>query len=277
MKAILVPTDFSENANTAIEYACELAKSLGAEVLIINIFTPPVTQYNVISPLIEEETGRARKLAKEKLASISKVVQSQYKSIICNTNFFVGTIVGIIEQLISEDKADLVVMGTKGASGLDKMLFGSNTAHVIEKVKCPVLAIPRYCPYKAPERIVYATDFNNEELDHIETLVSFSKAFHAELMITHITTDKSALMSEEMLKRNFAKRVSTITEYPSIAYFVGYEENINKALESFSTRVNADWIAMYTRERKMFERLYNPSLTKAMAYQTKIPLLAIKG
>ncbi len=277
MKSILVPTDFSENANTAIEYACELAKPLGAEVLIINVHTPAVTQYNVISPLIAEETGRARKLALEKLASICELVQNQYKPVICNTQFVVGSVVDAIEQLIDEGKADLVVMGTRGASGLDKILFGSNTAHVIEKVKCPVLAIPRDCPYQIPKRIVYATDFNIEELDHIETLVTFSKAFNAELMITHITTDEGALESEVMLKRNFAKRVSELTDYSSITYFVKYEENINRALDSFTTQVHADWIAMYTRERKMFEKLYNPSLTKAMAYQTKIPLLAIKG
>ncbi|HCM77879.1 MAG TPA: hypothetical protein DIS90_15960 [Cytophagales bacterium] len=277
MKSILVPTDFSENANTAIEYACELAKSLGAAVFIINVYTPAVTQYNIISPLIEEETGRARKLAKEKLASIQELVQSQYKPLVCNTEFVVGGLLEAIEELVDKDKADLVVMGTRGASGLDKILFGSNTTRVIEKVKCPVLAIPAECPFHTPKRIVYATDFNNAELDHVGKLVIFSKAFNAELMFTHITTDRAALESEELLKRNFAKRVSALTDYSSITYFVKYEDDISRALDSFTTQVDADWIALFTRERKMFEKLYNPSLTKAMAYQTKIPLLAIKA
>ena len=277
MKSILVPTDFSENANTAIEYACELARSFGAKVLVMNAYTPAVTQYNIVSPLIEEETGRARKLALEKLSAICGLVQNQYKPVACDTKFVVGGIVDAIEQCMEEGKADMVVMGTKGASGLDKILFGSNTTRVIEKVKRPVLAVPAGCPFQPPKRIVYATDFNNEEFGHLETLVSIAKAFGAELMVTHITTDKAALESEKMLKGNFARQVGGLTDYPAITYFVKYEENIERALDSFTTQVNADWIAMYTRERKMFEKLYDPSLTKAMAYHTKIPLLAIKG
>jgi len=275
MKLILVPTDFSDNANTAIEYAGQLAKSLNAEVLIVNVYTPAVTQYNVISPLIAEETGRAQKLAVEKLESISNLVQKQY-GVKCKTQFEVGGIVDSIDTIVTQHRIDLVVMGTRGATGLDKILFGSNTTRVIEKVKCPVLAVPKDCPFQAPKRIVYATDFHNAELNHLGKLVSIAKAFDAEIMMTHITTDSAAMKSEEMLKRNFAKKVSELTDYKSISYFVKYEEDINRALDSFTTQVYADWISLLTRERTLFEKLYNPSLTKAMAYQTKIPLLAIK-
>lgn len=277
MKSILVPTDFSENANVAIEYACELGNQLDATVLIINTYTPAVTQYNVVSPLITEETQRARKQAESKLATICEVAQSQYKSLVCNTKFIVGGIVESIEEQIEENNIDLVVMGTKGASGLDKIIFGSNTAKVIEKANCPVLAVPRDMPYEIPKRIVYATDFNNKELDQIQKLATIANVFKAEIMMTHITTEEEAMLSEEMLKRNFAERVKTITDYSPITYFVKYEENIGRALESFTELVNADWIAMFTHKRSLFEKLYNPSLTKSMAYHTQIPLLAIKG
>lgn len=277
MKSILVPTDFSENANVAIEYACELGKQLGAEVLIINTYTPAVTQYHVVSPLIKEEIQSARNQAESKLATICEVAKSQYKSMVCNSKFIVGGIVESIDQQIEENNIDLVVMGTKGASGLDKIIFGSNTTRVIEKANCPVLAVPRDMPFEIPKRIVYATDFNNEELNHIQELATIANAFKAEIMMTHITTDEGALLSEEMLKRNFAGRVKAITDYSPITYFVKYEENIGRALESFTKLVNADWIAMFTHKRSLFENLYNPSLTKSMAYHSQIPLLAIKG
>ncbi len=277
MISILVPTDFSENANVAIEYACELGKQLGADVLIINTYTPAVTHYNVISPLIQEEIGNAKKVAEKKLATICEVVKEQYDPLACSYKFLVGGIVESIESLITELNINLVVMGTKGASGLDKILFGSNTTRVIEKVNCPVLAVPKDMPVEIPKRIVYATDFNNFELEHIQELATIANAFKAEIMMTHITTDEKAVLSEEMLKRNFAERVKAITDYAPITYFVKYEENIARALESFTSLVNADWIAMFTRKRALFEKLYNPSLTKAMAYHSEIPLLAIKG
>jgi nucleotide-binding universal stress UspA family protein len=196
--------------------------------------------------------------------------------LVCNFKFIVGGIVESIDQQIEESNIDLVVMGTKGASGLDKILFGSNTTRVIEKANCPVLAVPRDMPFKIPKRIVYATDFDDSELSHIQELATIANAFKAEIIMTHITTDEEALLSEEMLKRNFAERVKAITDYTPITYFVKYEEDITRALESFTIQVNADWIAMFTHKRSLFEKLYKPSLTKAMAYHSQIPLLAIK-
>ncbi|MEQ8363020.1 MAG: universal stress protein [Cyclobacteriaceae bacterium] len=276
MKSILVPTDFSTNANTAIEYACELAKSLRSEVTVLNIHTPAVTQYDVASVLIKKELDFAKEIAEEKLTGISKMIQEEYQ-VTCKTKFMVGGVVDTIEDLIESGESDFVIMGTRGASGLDKILFGSNTTRVIEKVTCPVLAIPTGCAFQPPKRIVYATDFNNAELNHINKLVAVAKSFNAELMMVHITTDKEALQSEEMLKRNFARQVSQLTDYPSITYFAKYEEDIVRALDSFTQQVAADWIAMLTHKRSAFEKFYNPSMTKAMAYQTKIPLLAIKN
>ncbi len=276
MKKIIVPTDFSENATAAIEYACELAKSLKAAIVVANVHTPAVTHYNVISPLITEETGRAQKFAEERLQSIAKLIQKQY-GVNVTTKFLVGGMVESIESLIGDSSAEMVVMGTKGASGIEKILFGSNTSRVIEKVKCPVLAVPVNCPFALPKKIMYATDFHNEELGHLTTLTTIAGVFNAEIMMTHITTDRSALESEEMLKRNFANRVSALSDYKPINFFVKYEDDIARALDSILGQVNADWIAMFTRDRTLFEKLYNPSLTKAMAHQTRVPLLAIKA
>lgn len=278
MKSILVPTDFSKNSNAAIDYACELAKSLGAQILIVNIFTPAVTQRDMTSSIIEEETIAAQKNSEEKLEAIGEQIKNQYASISYETQFVVGGLVDAIDIIVAGNDIDLVIMGTRGASGLERILFGSNTTRIIEKVKCPVLAVPINCPFQVPKRIVCATDFNNEELKHIKKLISIAKVFNAEVMMTHITIDDSALESEILLKANFSKRVSELTGYPSINYFVKYEEDVRRALDSFSGQVNADWIAMFTRERTLlFEKLYNPSITKAMAYNTKIPLLAIKN
>jgi nucleotide-binding universal stress UspA family protein len=277
MRTILIPTDFSENANAAIEYACEIGKDLGADVLVVNMFTPALTQFSHANAVIKAETEKVGSSREEKLASICKIAEEQFSPLVCNYQFIVGGIVESIDKLIAEKNIDLVVMGTKGASGLEKILFGSNTTRVIDKVNCPVLAVPRDTPFQIPKRIVYATDFHNAELDHIQELATIANAFKAEIMMVHITTDEKALLSEEMLKRNFAGHVKAITDYSLITYFVKYEEDIARALESFTTQVNADWIAMFTHKRTLFEKLYNPSLTKAMAYHSKIPLLAIKG
>ncbi|MEZ4973910.1 MAG: universal stress protein [Cyclobacteriaceae bacterium] len=276
MKNILVPTDFSENANTAIEYAAELASHAGSKISVINIYTPAVTKSNIISPLIQKEISAAEEGAKTKLNVIKTAVTEQFPGVSCETSFATGPVVTSIETLAQQLNADMIVMGTRGATGMDKILFGSNTAHVIEGSSCPVLAIPKEVPYRKPTKIILATDFANEELGHIPKLVNLARALGAEILMTHITTDQEAMQSEEMLKRNFAKRVADATDYTSISYMIKYEEDIARALQTAVSQVDADWIAMLTHHRNFFEKIYNPSMTKSMAYQTKIPLLALK-
>ncbi len=277
MKLILVPTDFSENANTAIEYACELAKSLGGKVIVTNIYTPAVTKYNVISPLIQDEINRARIHAETKLKAITDTIAQQYPGLAHQYEFQVGGIVESIESMVSAKNVDMVVMGTRGASGLDRIFFGSNTTSVIEKVKSPVLTVPHDCVFQIPGRIIFATDFNDAEIKKLDKVIAIAEIFKAEVMFTHITTNREAQFSEEMLKNNFSKRVNEAFAYPLSTYLVKYEENIPRALETIVNEVEADWIALMTHDRTFFEKLYNPSITKKMAYQSKIPLLAIKA
>ncbi|MGE0588191.1 MAG: universal stress protein [Cyclobacteriaceae bacterium] len=276
MKTILVPTDFSENANTAIEYAAELAYHAGAKISVVNIYTPAVTKSSVISPLIQEEITAAENSAQTKLNAIKETVTDQFPGVNCEISFATGSVVASIEKLAQQLNADMIVMGTRGSTGLDKILFGSNTARVIEISSCPVLAIPKEVPYRKPTKIILATDFANEELGHIPKLANLAKSLGSEILMTHITTDHEAMQSEEMLKNNFAKRVANATDYSAISYMIKYEEDISRALQTAVNQVDADWIAMLTHHRNFFEKIYNPSMTKAMAYQTKIPLLALK-
>jgi len=277
MKLILVPTDFSENANSAIEYACALGSSLHADLLVVNIFTPAVTKHNVVAPIIQDEINMATKSAEEKLNVIASTIKDQFPEIDCSYQCLVGGVLESIESLVAEKSVDLIVMGTRGASGVSKVLFGSNTSALIENAKCTVLAVPKDLPFKVPKKIIYATDFNDTELKKLVNIMAIGSAFNAEIMMTHITTDKDALESENLLKSNFAKRVSEIYDYPSISYFVKYEDDIMRALETIVNQVDADWIAMLTHKRSFFEKLYNPSLTKEMSFHSKIPLLALKG
>ncbi len=277
MKKIVVPTDFSEGANNAIEYAVALAQACQAEVKILNVYTPAVTHFEVVSPLIEDEIESARKASQNKLAAIGQIIGSQFPDVNYATAFAIGGLVNTLAELARQGQADLIVLGTTGASGLDKVLFGSNAAKIIENVPCAVMAIPKDCPFKVPQRIAYATDFNAAELQKIDQLITIARAFEAEITMVHITTQEEALVSEEMLKRYFAQKIARLTSYEKITYHLKYEENIQRGLASFIQQTNTDLIALLTHEHTLFEKFYNPSLTKFMAYHSEIPLLAIKA
>lgn len=277
MKRIVVPTDFSENANNAMEYAVALAQACHAEIKILNTYIPAVTHFEIVTPLIDDEVETSRKTAQSKLATIGQVMGGQFPHLNYNTAFVVGGLVDTLEEWARQGQVDLIVLGTKGATGLERVLFGSNATKIIESVPCAVMAIPKDCPFKAPQRIAYATDFNMAELQKIDQLITVARAFDAEIAMVHITTQEEALVSEEMLKRYFAQKIARLTRYEKITYHLKYEENIQRGLASFIQQTNTDLIALLTHERTLFEKFYNPSLTKHMAYHTEIPLLAIKA
>lgn len=163
----LVPTDFSKNADHAIEYAAVVAQGLSASLMLIHVNMPPVTRGNIAYALFTEEVARVTNEAMVKLNEISSRISEQH-NVSCKTLVRMGN---PAEEIIDEAKtniADLIIMGTTGASGINKFLFGSNTVSVIERATCPVLAVPCDAPIAIPRKIVFATDYRDSDMQTIK-------------------------------------------------------------------------------------------------------------
>ncbi len=139
-KNILVPTDLSEGAEHALNYACELARSLGATVHLLNVIGIPVLGVpelgvaltsSVIDSLIEENQAALDKLSQ----------QSRYAGTIGQVLLRTGDARDVINQTAKELDADLIVMGTHGRRGVSRALLGSVTETVVRSAPCPVLTV----------------------------------------------------------------------------------------------------------------------------------------
>jgi nucleotide-binding universal stress UspA family protein len=269
---ILLPTDFSKNAKHAIDYTCLslLANTLKAEIKLLYVYTPPVTRNNLSYPLIQDEMARAVKEAEEQLTILCSEI-SDDTGLRCKSLVMTGS---VVEEIIKEaeySKADMIVMGTKGASGIEKILFGSNTAAVIEKAICPVLAVPKGAAIALPKRIVFATNYHDSDMTTLKSLTNLVKTLKAELMIVHVSKDK--LKSDRDLIEQFSKAVAEETGFQQPFYYVMEHKDTKKGLDLFVDSAGADLLALSTRKRSVFEKLFDSSLTRQMAYQLKLPLL----
>ncbi|MCE2892824.1 MAG: universal stress protein [Flammeovirgaceae bacterium] len=267
---ILIPTDFSNNAGHALNYAALLGKAMNANLILLHVYTPPVTRGNVVYPLIKEEIGRIVNEATEKLQTISTALSEDY-GISCEHLVRMGSAVGEIVLEAENSQPDLIVMGTLGASGLAKMVFGSNTASVIERATCPVLAVPANTTLALPKKIVFATDYEDTDIQTVKELIKITKRLKAEFILLHVS--KENLRSDSDLIEDFSKAVATEVRGVQPFYYVMHHENTQEGIDHFVDAVGAHLIALSMRKRSIFKKLFSSSLSKKMVYQACLPLL----
>ncbi len=274
MKTILFPTDFSTNANQALEYAVELAALAGTTLILLHVYTPILSKDNVYSTLITEEVADAKREAHEKLKVITQTITKEFPSIICHAQVNVGEPVDEILKVSSDNKVDFIIMGTVGANKLSNMIFGSNTASIIEKSECPVLAVPAGCSFRMPKRILFATNFSYNDLESVKKLVLLATAFQSEIMLTHVDVSIDEDSDKSTSMENFYKEVMAVTNYPKITYKVVSDHNVTMGLDKIIEDSAIDLFALSTHKRNWFEKIFNPSITKKISHYTFIPLLA---
>lgn len=272
---ILVPTDFSKLSQVAIEYAVSMANHLNGSVTLLHVMD------NFVKPtrasLQEEAKAISREasvLAKQRFEPVLKEAEKLNKTgnpivvKIRKGRSFSNT----VRLFAKRNDMELIVMGTKGASGLSKYVLGSNTVSVMEASRIPVLAIPSRARFTNFKNIIYAADL--KYLEHeIGILKPYLKALDATLHVLHVC-DKTK--SEEELQIE-VKSILKQVDYRKSTVKIKSGKPIDKVIDSYVKELKADMVAMFTHKRTAYEKLFHRSVTKKMAFQSHVPLLAFKS
>lgn len=271
---ILVPTDFSKLASVAIRYAAELAQHTDAELILfhaVSIDGPPHAMAAMKTHQILEamEDGAKNDLI-VKMHELKKMegppVKTSYKLVTGHP------VQDMIEHYLQHHAVDLIVMGTKGASGMKKVLMGSNAAAVIGKIDIPVITVPEHARFKPVKQIVYASDLMDIGSE-MESLIRVGKVFDASIHILHIVSPGTPMDGNgEILKNELIARY----HYPNLSLDFRVNENVEEAIEEFIADVHADMLAMFTHQPTFFEKLFGRSVTRELAFHSRIPLLSFK-
>ncbi|HLP12373.1 MAG TPA: universal stress protein [Flavobacteriales bacterium] len=270
---ILVPTDFSSNAHNALEYAVRLARKSDSKVVLIHAFHIRYLSADIPMQYVAEQLIAVEQEAESLLATLCQKIRSKYH-VECSYINKQRLVTELVSDCIRWEDPFLVVMGTKGASGIRKMLIGSNTAKIIEKATCPVLAIPNKVDYRSIKQITYATDYRKGDLQAIKKLVAFATPYKAHITILHVCEDDLSTEVENEDMNMFEDKVRKEILYKDISYQLIYGKYLEKSLDAYVKREAPDVLAMSTHKRTLFQKLFSHSDTKQMAYHTKIPLLA---
>src|SRR3569832_850719 len=215
MKTILVPVDFSASAENAARYAIELNKKFGGKIVLFHSYSIPVYATDVPMAVPSEH-----ELRRDGVKALNKL-RSRLSDEFPDTDFHCKIVSGFTEDKIVEQetevKADLVVMGTHGASGLREYLIGSNTAAVIGKSVCPVLAVPENARWKGLNKIVFAADYDEDDFKNVFDVIEIAREFNSEVVLLHIEEDSDYRAFEFSQLEHFRIRIQRDSEYSRIS------------------------------------------------------------
>ena len=277
MHKILLPTDYSQHAERAIEFALHFAGSLSdpVECLIVHAYTAPATVpvygYNPpggeMPPLKKEEEYLQDYVQKWKRSFPDLAIQGRLQ---------IGALMTVLTTLIEDEPGiDLVIMGTKGAGGMEEVLLGSNAARAAKGLPRPVLIIPPEAAFKRPERIVFATDFQKlDKLRILDPLRLLVRRFNPHFLTLHVLPEGETPNAQ---KEALNRRLQDYFEGTRYSHYYLEGSDTIKAIDGFIRQYKAEWLVLVARERSFLESLFHKSVIRKMAFHTRIPLLVLKG
>ena len=275
MKRILVPIDFSKEAECAAKVAADIAKKTGSEIHLVHMLELPVTtvdpaEMNSVSS--EPQIIYFMKLAHEKFEKFVNLPFFKGLKVIQSVQFQ-HAFSGIISESEKND-IDLIVMGSQGASGLQEMFIGSNTEKVVRRSRIPVLVIKKRIEEFKVDNLIFASDFNKESKTTFQRVIDFAKVFDARIHLLYINTIHNFNTTKNIEKR--------IADFMADFDFSNYTTNIyndisiEKGILSFARDIDADLIALNTHGRSGLSQLFNGSIGQELANHALRPVITFK-
>jgi len=278
MKNILIPTDFSKNAWNATKYALSLFADEDCTFYLLNTYTPSIAYSRFMATTsnvgLEDAISRSSEKGLKKTLSLIKAAYDNPKHTFKTISSF-SLLVDEIKELVEDKNIDLVVAGTKGASGLEEVFMGSNTVRILKSVKdCPVLAIPELFDFETPSEIAFATDFNRfYTISELQPLIEIAKTFNAVVRIVHVQYEIKALTELQLFNLNRLRKYLVDVEH--YVHTVSELNSVSKTLEVFSEELDIHLLAMLNYQHSYTERLTREPVVKRVAFHTRVPLLVI--
>jgi len=276
MKRILLPTDFSENSWNAIKYALQLFKDSECNFTLLNTYTPMIYQfeYTLESSVGTELVDAMRQTSVTQLDEMVDRIEKEFKNpkhIFSKTSSF-NTLLREIDELYEGNAMDLIVMGTKGATGAREILFGSNTVHVFKNAKCPVIAVPSDFKFEEPHEILFPSDYEVDfEDNHVGLIKEIAAAYHARVNIMNVSYGYD--LSE--VQENNRKKLEGYFKGIAHLFHNVSNQTVAGAITEFQLKARVNLLAMINNKHSFFENLFFKSTINQIGFHLAIPLLVI--
>lgn len=269
MKTILVPIDFSENADKALAAAKQIAAKTGAKLLVMYAYQPYVGDFMipesiVTAPIYQQLEDDYRSKLDE------RVSRAQQEGYLADAIWETGGVETAVLKQAKENSADLIVVGRTGhAAFLDK-LIGSAATGIALQAHCPVLIIPPNNEVIRFDQFVYATQLEFDEKEILLDVIALTKQLKSKLRLVKVNSDEQLDIQPD------GQYIDEIEHELGIGrgeITILNSDHVMDRLEKYCGQIKADLLIVSNRRRGFLEKLLNPSMTKKLTMDTQVPLL----
>jgi nucleotide-binding universal stress UspA family protein len=290
LRKILVPVDFSEPSQNAARFAVMLAEKYNAEIKLLHVFNSPVVDMIPFADVsgiqidFDINFNMLYKAAKEKLIKfhadlVEFARQMGFNSVSIGYTLQEGYAAYGIVEVSKRYKPGIIVMGTKGEGFKSTELVGSVASEVSEETKVPLLAIPEKAVLKGVDEVknvLYATNLDESDFGSIRKLIRILSPFNFNLHCVNMTNrpdnvEIKALMSS---LKNYLYQVNPEL---SVEYSIVECKDMVKSFIDYIYDKKINLVALTSVKRSLIYKLFNPSLSKKMLYQSNVPVLLFQA
>ncbi|OMP31344.1 universal stress protein [Mangrovimonas sp. DI 80] len=273
MKKILVPTDFSAEAENALKVAAQLARRRDGEIYLLHMLELPLQQVDVMNTPSElPEAMFFMKLAHQKFEELLSKDYLEGITVYENVQTD-GTFSNLVDKG-HEFNADLIIMGSHGTSGIKEMFIGSNAEKVVRTSDIPVLVIKNNHDNFMVENFVFASDFKNDNKETYKQAVTLAKEFNAKMHLLMVNTANNFIPTSEARQRilDFIKDY----EFDNYTLNIYNDSSVENGILNFSKEINADLIGISTHGRQGIAHFFNGSISEDLVNHAKRPVITFK-
>jgi nucleotide-binding universal stress UspA family protein len=270
---IFFPTDFSKNAERALPFAAEIARKSGAKLTLFHASQDTMD----MAPNFEETQKETIREANTQFDNLLTTLEESdvYDDLDISTILQSGEPVTNLLSQIEEHNADLIVMGTKGATGDRNALFGSVTTSIIKKSGVPVLAVPNGSNFDKFKNIIFTTDYKDGDIAALGQTVDFAKLFNSNVDVVHVADQKG--FETEIKFLGFRELVKANIDYEKLNFHLKYEYDFFPGMADYIIDEPTSLLVMVRYKKTFWEKLTERNHSKEMAFYSNVPLLMLVG
>ena len=275
MKTILVPIDFSKYSENALKVAADIAKKQDCEILALHML-------EIADTLLTKAEGNTQR----ELLFFIQLAEKRFDELL-NKEYLKGVrvtpivkhfkIFNEVNDVVDEHNADLIIMGSHGSSGIKELFVGSNTEKVVRSSNIPVLVVKEEVTGPLFDKIVFASNFELENINALKNVQQFASNFNSNLQLVYINTPGDNFKNSQEINnqlQSFLSKTESPVDLSNVKVYNDY--SIEKGILNASEELDATLIAIPTHGRKGLAHFFNGSISEDIANHSNLSVLTFK-